>query len=391
MSSRNTNQKSPSSSPPLQETKTKTPLKENPLKRVISKGKAKTMDDLDHEEDDFDFQMVTGEINEFGETPVGKKTFENPRKTETLEQELREEDKVDNLAVQGEINAVKETPLEEIPTGETETKEEDNVEALFLQIRLNEIKEKRCTPLCRIFQDSDEQRLQEGNQLKEDGPEEQYCEKRQQRSQEQVHQTLPPSGFDFQHLNVLQDIPLSSFYGVDFDNVHLPIQPSSHVGSFYGLDTESLAAENAALDEFYAKRGCKKSGRENDQFSGNQCSEDQNRDLLYPQSTSEESDDILTLTHLFGYKFYHGPLPYVVDKPATTLGAQHPLLVYINSKLHRGCISESQLTAKVLKLQTKYKKLVAEKGKTPKEQHFSTGDDFEFFQLLRMVWSDPII
>ncbi|WOG97523.1 hypothetical protein DCAR_0416863 [Daucus carota subsp. sativus] len=275
---------------------------------------------------------------------VGEKTIEKSSKAECLEQGLGEE--MNHDAVQGENNVVKQTPDEETATGETETQE-------------------------------DEQSLEE-----------------------QVHDDPSLSGFDFKHLKVLQNIPISSFYGVDFDNLSLPLHPSSDVGSFYGLDTESLAAENAALDEFYAERKSKTascgndqsfankcSQQRQDQFCGNKCSQDQSQIILFPESASEEDDDIRILELFLKYTLYYGLIPDVLGQPATRFGPDHPLLVYVNWKIQKaGFISGSWLTEKILKLQTKYTKLVAEKGKAPEHQEFPTPGDYSFFQLSRMIW-----
>ena len=59
----------------------------------------------------------------------------------------------------------------------------------------------------------------------------------------------------------------------------------------------------------------------------------------------------------------------------------------MNCKIQKaGCVSGSWLTEKILKLQTKYTKLVAEKGKAPEHQEFPTPGDYSFFQLSRMIW-----
>ncbi|KAK1386876.1 hypothetical protein POM88_015054 [Heracleum sosnowskyi] len=286
----------------------------------------------------------------------------------------------------GESNAEKETPVKETPTGETETREEDNVEDLFVQMRLTESKENHDALSGCLFRDSVEKRLQQGKALEEEELEEEKCDKREQRSQEQVQQTDPPSGFDFQHLKVLRDIPLSSFYGVDIDNLSLPLQPSSNDGSFYGVDKESLAAENAALDEFYAKIKGEKTACEKDQSSGNMCSQDQSRNFVCPGSASEVDDDFSTLRILLSYKLNYGSLPNIFDQPATTFGLHiHHLLGFVNEELG-SCISGSRLTDKLIKLQTNYKKLVAEKGKTPEEQDFSTPRDYGLFEWSQMAF-----
>ncbi|WOG97521.1 hypothetical protein DCAR_0416861 [Daucus carota subsp. sativus] len=379
------------SSLPSQETKTRRPLKQkNPFKKILSKAKkifsrGKAQKQEINEVEDIDLGLwwkdLIAEIIESGETPVDEKAIkktpesktsgdqEEIKKTseaKTRKQELQEEETV---GVQGEVNVV-----EEIPTGETQAKGEDNVDDLLLQMRQTKIKEKSCVPLPCVSRGSDVESIQEGVARAEEG------------SCEQGEQSVYPSGFDFQHLLVLQDFPLSSFYGVDFNNLNLPLKPSSQVQSFYGLDEESLVAENAALDEFYAQRKCEKFACENDQSSGKQCPKDQN--LLFPESASEQDDDFRTLKNLFGYKLYFGSLPYVLDQPATTLGPQHSLLAYLNSELQKGgCINESQLTEKVLKLQTKYKKLVAEKGRNPERQDFAKpGGDYSFFRLSRLTW-----
>ncbi|KAL8133715.1 hypothetical protein AgCh_008960 [Apium graveolens] len=267
----------------------------------------------------------------------------------------------------GENNAEKETPVEGNPSEETDTREEDDVEDLFMQMRLAESQGKRSTLLHRVSRDFDEQRLQDV-----------------QRIQQEVQQTL-------QHLMVLRDIPLSSFYGIDLDNLSLPpIQPSSGVGSFYGFDEESLAAENAALDEFYANIRREKAAREKDQSSGVKCSQDQSQFYLLPSSKSEEDDDFLTLRVLLKYKLHYGSLPNIIDRQATTFGLNlNHLLVYVNHQL-KIRISESLLTDKLVKLQTKYKKLVAEKGKNPEHQDFCTPGDYIFFQLANMTWEQRI-
>lgn len=271
----------------------------------------------------------------------------------------------------GESNAEKETPVKETPSEETKTREEDSVEDLFLQMMLTESKEKHDAS-------------QEGKALQEEELQEEKCDKREQRSQEQVQQTLPLSGFDIRHLKVLRNLPISMFYGLDIDNLILPIQPLSNVGSFYGFDEESLAAENAALDEFYANMRREKAACEKGRSSGSKCSQDQSRIFLLPSSTSEEDDDFFTLRLLFGYKLYYGSIPNILDQP-TTFGLQLPhLLAYVNHELGR-CISGSLLTDKVMKLQTKYKKLVAEKGKTPEHQNFSTPGDYIFFGMAELT------
>ena len=53
---------------------------------------------------------------------------------------------------------------------------------------------------------------------------------------EQGEKSVYPSGIDFQHLLVLQDFPLFSFNGVDFNNLNLPLKPAFQVQSFYGLE-----------------------------------------------------------------------------------------------------------------------------------------------------------
>lgn len=101
---------------------------------------------------------------------------------------------------------------------------------------------------------------------------------------------------------------------------------------------------------------------------------DQDQEVfLFPKSTSEHEDDIATLVNL----------------NLCSLSDARSLADFINSnRKNMGRVNEARLRDKVLKLQTRYKAIVEERGKNLTDDDFLTYNEHLIFQLSRKVWGN---
>ncbi|KAK1386877.1 hypothetical protein POM88_015055 [Heracleum sosnowskyi] len=95
--------------------------------------------------------------------------------------------------------------------------------------------------------------------------------------------------------------------------------------------------------------------------------------FLFPKSISEHEDDIATLVNL----------------NLCSLTDERSLTDFINNNRNNmGRVNEAQLREKVLKLQTRYNRIVEERGKNLTDDDFPTYNEHLIFQLSRKVWGN---